>query len=377
MTTPAHEWIRRVSRPHAITWVAGTLFAMVGGCAGDRPAPTAGATLVLHQVARGRSDSVDMDRPLIIRSGPAGLIYVGVERLSGLPMVLDSTAHLVRLLGSRGPGPGEFETVSQVFAKADSVVVGDIRGELSLFGPGGNFVRTLPLTVTTVGQTILLRGDTLLLAEPIFSGDRFGLPLHLLAPTGDTVRSFGATDRSVDRRVMSRLVRHMAPATDSTIWVARHDRYQIERWHMNGTRLETLTLDRDWFPPLEADWDGGTSKPYPTVLRDIHQDRSGHLVVILERARPGSPTMPGAGGHESGVTTSLVERLASLEQVIEVLDADTGALIASTPGPRDVFLMRSLEDDRIVGIGTDPSGRDLPVVYAAILRSRTQRHLKR
>jgi hypothetical protein len=76
--------------------------------------------------------------------------------------------------------------------------------------------------------------------------------------------------------------------------------------------------------------------------------------------------MPGAGGRESGVTISLVERLASLEQVIEVLDPDTGALIASTPGPRDVFLMRSLEDDRIVGIGTDPSGRDLPVVYELV-----------
>jgi hypothetical protein len=62
----------------------------------------------------------------------------------------------------------------------------------------------------------------------------------------------------------------------------------------------------------------------------------------------------------------MVERLAYVEQVIEVLDADTGALIASTPGPSDVFLMRSLDDDRIVGIGTDPSGWDLPVVYELV-----------
>lgn len=362
MTMPTHSRTRRTTRAMSLM-VQGALLALAWGCAGDRSPATAGASLVLHEVARGQGDSVDMDRPLIIRSGSAGRIYVGAQRLSGLPMVLDSTAHLVRLLGSRGPGPGEFEAVSQVIPKADSVVLGDMRGELSLFGPQGDFVRTLPLTVTTIGQTILLRGDTLLLAEPIFSGDRAGQPLHLLAPTGDTVRSFGSTDRSVDRRVMSRLVRHVAPATDSTIWVARHDRYQIERWHMDGTLIETLTPERDWFPPLDADWDGGTSKPYPTVLRDVHQDQGGHLVVILERARKGSPTMPNAGGRESGITTSLVERLAYVEQVIEVLDADTGALIATTPGPSDVFLMRSLDDDRIVGIGTDSSGRDLPVVY--------------
>jgi hypothetical protein len=329
-----------------------------GPTPGDPP-----ASFSLRQIASGTGDSIDMDVPLLIRSGPDGSVYVGVQGLSGLPMVLDSNARLVRLVGQRGPGPGEVESVSQLLAKGDSLIVGDMRGDLSVFAPNGKLVRTLPLKVTTIGQTVLLRGDTLLLAEPIFDGDRFGYPLHLFAPGGDSVRSFGATDRSFDRRIMSRLVRHIAPATDSTVWVARHDRYQIERWHMNGTLLQTITADRTWFPPMETDWDGGTSTPYPTDLRDVHEDQDGHLIVMLERARAGFSLTPDTGRHESGVTTSLVDRLAYVEQVIEVLDAHTGTLIGTIAGPRDVFLMRSLDDDRIVGIRNDADGRNLPVFY--------------
>lgn len=334
------------------------------GCDERSPELASDSSFSLRMVAEGKGESVDMARPLVVRAGPNGLLYIGSQRSSGLPMVLDSTAGFVRTLGRRGEGPGEITDVANLYPRGDSIVVGDQRRATLLFDPQGNFVRMLPRTVAWIGQVFTLRGDTVLVAEPISTESRFGLPLHLMAPTGDTI-SFGSDDRSFDMRRMMAMVRVVTPETDSTFWVGRADRYELQRWHMNGRLLSTLGPSRDWFPPQTKDWDGSNSSPMPTRIKNLHWDGKGHLFVMMERARADRPDQPDNGGREPTRASSLTERLTFMEQVIEVIDVSTGELLGAMQVP-GTYLMNFVDDGRLVGLKDGRNGEELPVVYRVV-----------
>jgi hypothetical protein len=338
------------------------IVGMIACHQGETTAP-AESGWALERIAVGTDDAVDMGRPLIVRSGPDGLLYVATQRLSGLAMVLDSSANLVRTLGGRGEGPGEFNYVAQLHPKGDSVVVGDLRGTAALFAADGRFVRGLHSPISVIGQTVLLRGDSLLVATSIMTEQRLGLPLHLMAPDGDTVRSFGAEDRSYNPRLTVAAYRIVAPQTDSTFWVARIDKYQIERWHMNGQLLQEITLERPWFSPRTEDWDGSQSERPPSRIKQIHQDRDGHLLVLLERARADwQPERGAVKGREGSGPNSLPGQMRYFEHLIEVLDPTSGALLATLSGG-DTYLINFVDDDRLVGIQSGPDGEEWPAIY--------------
>lgn len=316
----------------------------------------------LTEIAIGAGDSVEVGRPDFVRSGPNGLVYVASQYMSGLVMVLDSNARFVRTMGRRGPGPGEFQAVSMMYPKADSLVIGDRRGSVSLFGPDGSYFRTLPVTITSTSQVLCLRGDTLLVPEPVMTEARFGYPMQIVSPNGDTAKSIGTEDRSFDRRFVTQLYRKVAPIDDSTFWVARLDQYHLERWHMNGTLLQTIDQQRSWFPRLQADWDGTNAKPYPTMTRQLHEDHDGHLLVLIERANPDfKPTGVRPSQEGSGKAESLTSRLRYLEQVIEVLDASTGTLLGTIVS-HGTYLLNFVDDGRLIGIRSNEDGSEFPVI---------------
>lgn len=331
-------------------------------CGGTDPGPVAEHSFSLQLVAEGKGDAVDMSRPLVVRSGPGGLLYVGSQRLSGLPMVLDSTLSFVRTLGGRGEGPGEITEVANLYPKGDSVVVGDQRLITALFGPDGGYVRSLPRAVSWIGQVFTFRGDTLLLTEPISSELLFGLPLHLISPDGDTVRSFGSDDRSFDIRRTMAMYRVITPESDSTFWAARVDRYELQRWHISGELLKLLRVDRPWFHPQLSDRNGTNAEPMPTRIKGIHLDADGHLLVMIERARSDRPDEPDVGTREVHVESSLLDRLAYMEQLIEVLDAESGELLGEVQLPGK-YLINFVDDDRLVALMEGSNGEELPVVY--------------
>lgn len=349
-----------------ILWNGLVAMVIIGAvaCTTERATTPADADeWALERIAVGTDDAVDMGRPLIVRSGPDGLLYVATQRLSGLAMVLDSSANLVRTLGARGEGPGEFTYVAQLYPKGDSVVVGDLRGAAALFDHDGRFVRALASSINVIGQVVLLSGDTLLVPMSIMNEERFGLPLHLMAPNGDTVRSFGAEDRSYNPRLTVAAYRIVAPQTDSTFWVARIDKYQIERWHINGQLLQELTLERPWFTPRTEDWDGSQSERPPSRIKQIHQDRDGHLLVLLERARADwQPEMGAVKGREGSGPNSLPGQMRYFEHLIEVLDPTNGTLLTTLSGG-DTYLMNFVDDDRLVGIQPGPDGEEWPAIY--------------
>jgi hypothetical protein len=342
------------------------------GCTADQPATpdSTDGDWALERIAVATSDSVDMGRPLLVRAGPDGLLYIATQRLTGLAMVLDSSGNFIRTLGGLGEGPGEFRSVAQLYPKGDSVVVGDLRGAAALFAPDGQYVRAFASPINLIGQVLLLRGDTLLVPAQISDDARSGLPLHLIAPTGDTTRSFGGELGSTDPQLEIAAHRVVAPQTDSTFWVARIERYQVERWHINGELLHTLTLERPWFVPRTKDWDGTQRERPPTRIKQIHQDRAGRLLVLLERARADwTPEGAAPRGREPTTPNSLAGQMRYFEHLIEVLDPDDGALLATLTGG-DTYFLSFVDDGRLVAIQPGPDGEEWPAVYR-VTRSAT------
>lgn len=357
-------------RPHCLISRVASVFLLFGAvsCADGAPSHSIGEPggWSLQSVAFGSGESAELDRPLLVRSGPGGLLYIASQRLSGLPMVMDSSGNFIRTLGRRGEGPGEFQYVSQIYPKADSVVVTDIRGAAALFDGSGRFVRAFGAPRNAITQVILLRGDTLLLPAAISTEERFGLPLHLIAPTGDTARSFGADDRTINPKLAIANHRVVAPQSDTTFWVARIDRYEIERWHINGTRLQVLQAKRPWFVARTQDWDGTFQTTPPSRVKQIHQARSGHLFVVLERARADwSPTPDSDSRRESSEGNSLIAQMKQFEHVVEVLEPESGALLASIPS-EGTYLINFVDDDRLLGLVAGPDGEELLVIFRVV-----------
>jgi hypothetical protein len=85
----------------------------------------------------------------------------------------------------------------------------------------------------------------------------------------------------------------------------------------------------------------------------------------MERARADRPDEPDRGGRESSKPSSLVDRLAFMEQIIEVLDPRTGALLGTMQLPGK-YLINFVDDGRLVALQAGPNGEELPVVYRVV-----------
>lgn len=317
----------------------------------------------LEHAFTGRGDSADVDyRWAAARSDKS--VVISKLTVSDLPGVLDSLGNVLTVLGRPGRGPGEFTAPAVGTIRADSIIISDFNSGLMLFDPAGNFVRSLPYRVMGAHALLLMRGDTLLLVQPLRTPDRFGLPFHILPPGEGAVRSFGSDDRSVSPDFVLRERRVVAGETDSTFWSARRDRYTLERWHINGTRIAVIEPDRSWFPPMSKD-PGPLDQERPsTTITSLVLDSHGHLLVLLQRARDDWRPSGGQQSHvEPGTGSVLSDRLQHIEQLIEVLDTATGSLVKTIRNHSDTYLVRLLTDGRVISLGTGPYDRQIATVW--------------
>lgn len=152
----------------------------------------------------------------------------------------------------------------------------------------------------------------------------------------------------------------LAKVNDSTVWVAHNTEYKLERWYLNGTSDKTLRPTREWFPPqLKGPTPLGTERPGTSIFA-IHKDTSGHLLVLIERARsdfkPKPPNEPARGYAPT-------DRMRYCEQLVETIDEKTGELLGTAINRTDVLLMQFLADGRLFGIRKQSNGDLLPVIW--------------
>ncbi len=339
------------------------------GCEPVSDARTGIATLEL--VAQATDETADVAASLMAAAGSHGRAYVGTQTTTHAVMILDSAGTLLGTLGRPGSGPGEFTVPRFIVQKADSIAVSDLTGRMALFDPEGRFVRQLTYSTPHANQALFLRGDTLVAAADIASRDRSGLPLHLFAPNGDIVRSFGSEDRSVDPEFQRSRMRFLTAESDSSFWVARPDRYVLELWSSGGVSQRRFELTRDWWVPMVRDLAPYWKELPPSHVKSVHRELpAGNLLVLIYRARPNWKPSIESPASAADRPMQLTDFLQNIEQLVEVVDPQSGDLVATVINSSGVYLERFLNDGRLVGIRTDDDGREMPVFFRLRYRGR-------
>lgn len=243
-------------------------------------------------------------------------------------LVYDRQGAFLRLWGRQGSGPGEFRSIWRLLhLPGDSLVVieqGNRR--ITVLDSAGKYVRSFALNFQPI-EIDPLANDSWMASGMAFTEDHVGYPLHQLTRDGITRRSFGGDMEVLVGRPSStqRMI-----ATDTLrdgVWSARPDRYEIEFWTANGERR--LTLDRltAWFP--DRDIEGSRNRwqdPIHPRLRDMYVDDSGHVWVLLAVAKEGWKPSPENFGP-------LSTHWLNLDTMVEVIDPDSGELVASQRFP--------------------------------------------
>lgn len=167
------------------TSAAVALTLLCGGCA--RAQDTAAAlpdaaerrasAIPVREVARSRDDSL-FSQITSIAVDSRGYVYVG-DWMAARVAVLDSTGALVRVVGRKGLGPGEFRSIRGVqVLPDDSLMVFDPgAGRLSVFAPGQERpAYVVNVTAAVGGEPFYIhrtRANDAFLAmfRPVFRGD--------------------------------------------------------------------------------------------------------------------------------------------------------------------------------------------------------------
>lgn len=357
---------RLIYSPRRFLFLAAVMVTAIG-CSGSREeSAVSAANGAWTPLLIASADTSDLGVPFLAAALPNGQFAFATASSSGLVEVIDSTGAVIRQFGGVGEGPGEYRGVLWLLGHGDSLVVGTGQGKTLVFSTDGAYLGEVRLQLRPSGYRAHLRGDTLVVAEPIYTKDRFGYPLHVMTLSGDTLRSFGVADRSFDAASVkgdaARLFRSVAPATDSTFWAVAPFTYRIEEWSAAGVLIREAQAERAWLLPGAGEMSSaqliGGVLPAPRV-RGIQRSSGGKLLALTERPR--SAESDPAPQHLG--STGFSGRLTELVQEIELVDPSTGTLLWSIINPGPAYLMGFLGPDLLWGITTDPDGREQPVVY--------------
>ena len=257
-------------------------------------------------------------------------------------MVFDPSGKLVRVAGRRGNGPGEFEIPgSWAVGLADSIFVRQ-RGRIDVFAPDLRFVRSFPLTEPVRGINSLTQlGDGSIVGQwPSPGQSDF---LHVMSPTGQHRRSFGATRLPAGRcaNCQSRIVRR-GPGGTEFIATDPGD-FGVEVWTVMGALLRNFRVQSSWFPSGRREPSLAGSPPLPSIV-GATIDSQG--VLWVAGSVPNSEWKPPAGiisfgrgrattitGNRPGVTESV--DYSGVTAVIEAVDLATGASLATARFDRE------------------------------------------
>jgi hypothetical protein len=260
---------------------------------------------------------------------PSGGYLVGPVSGARMIAVYDSAGSLRKSFGTKGRGPGDFlEIDGMAFGPGDSLHIGDRRiGRTSVFTPDEfAFARATPVSVVdaafdaTVGGRFLGIGMTNTRGEGI---RRYGLRHEswhgVVTPLGSSL----APDRVGART---------AATEPRRFWIADSRAYSITLV-AGDTIIRTLRRDVPWFPrdTIPRGTLGGRA-----FITKMSVDEAGRLWVLIRRPNPAwkeiqmDPKRPMVPGRMPPLTDVF-------KGVLEVLDAMTGALIASREVPADMM----------------------------------------
>jgi len=295
-----------------------------------------------------------------------GRVYVlqPDERLP--PLVFAPDGRLIRVLGRRGNGPGEYQGASALAAAVgDTLYVADRPGRrLTVLDPEWRFVRRAPLpgAVTAMASTV---DGALVVNARLADRERFGQPYHIVDRLGNHVRSFGH-DRTQPLLPDEgwRMLRVLTPDRESGFWgAAVYGEFRIEHWSADGRLRSSFIRKTEWLPNLRGPVPviSPTSPPGPSI-RGITQDSAGRIWILALVADTSwhRGLSRGRQEAEAGVSYDIDNLDRTFDSIIEVIDPRRRVVLVSTrideaygyalPGGRAVHIQVGRDGERRVRV---------------------------
>ena len=201
----------------------------------------------------------------LVRRDSRGIYYVWA---SGAPYfwVFDGQGKIMRRVGQRGQGPGEFRSISGILiGSGDSLyVLDESQRRLSVFSPRYELVRTVQLGFEAGFRSVFV-GEEILVNSMIRTPELIGYPLHLMNSLGRLTRSFGSTTGVYRPDLRDALEVRELTADAGAVWSAWINQYVIERWDTVGNLTRVLQREVDWFPTWWRPQPGRGAPPLPVT----------------------------------------------------------------------------------------------------------------
>jgi 6-bladed beta-propeller len=280
------------------------------------------------------NDSVQLFHHISIARDSRGRFIVTPTSDVGTLAIYDSSGEFLRLVGARGRGPGEYQLAEVVLVTSgDSLYVFDgLALGLTVLTPEYRYARSLHLGVRAE-QALRLGDGQVVIQSRIATPERFGLPVHTLAPDGRVLRSFGSTELTIPPGALLAQYRLIAAASANTVWAARLDRYEVQEWSDAGELRRTLLRDPTWFTRADGEEPGPPDEVRPpSALRGLSPAPDGRLWVLATVARADWRPDPGLAGRDPrrGRPAPAPASLGRyLDTVVELLDPARGQLVAA------------------------------------------------
>jgi hypothetical protein len=272
--------------------------------------------------------------PLQTHRDGRGRYFVLVQ--GQLPLVFSSDGRFLRELGRSGEGPGEFRSATFIASlPGDSLLILDTRLlRASVFSPDLQFVRALALPFHVSAAAPMDWPRRVVVNGFGFTGQDVGWPLHVLDMSGAAVRrlhSFGDNRGELRPGQNAALLRRFVLVGGNAIWAMQVLKYQITRYHADGSIVSTIRRQPDWFS-AESQWSLGNPRQPPSPALQAGAIRGDTLWIVARAPRPdwqrawsGVP-IPGVGELAPGRAPEPT-RLHMAR--VEVIDMRSGTLLAT------------------------------------------------
>jgi hypothetical protein len=303
------------------------------------------------------SESVPLpDWPITVRVDGRGRIWLFAQDLP--PRVFSANGKFLRLIGTRGAGPGEHRASGGTLVPlaGDTVGVFDFGNRrLSVVAPDLRTVRTTPNSF--MFSNILPLDATHFVATGLVRTPKeAGHAVHFSKLDSDKgmviEKSVGGSGVIPDPRSGgSEFNWFLSPASNGRFWTSEATAYRLQLWDQQGRSLLRLERTAGWFRPQNKVWLGNATTPPNPMGAGVSEDGPvlwtfSHVADI--HWRDAWPAIP-AGEESKGPDITEV-----VDTIVEAIDVTSGRVIARTRLPDRV--VNALPGGRVVMAHHDANG---------------------
>ena len=250
--------------------------------------------------------------------------------------------------GSKGGGPGEFSTTSQVVRlRSGEILAADFDHRLTIFDTtASSVVRTIETGLRRI-EDLAVVDDSLILISGLPGGNPAGPRLHLWNLRSDTiVRSFFAPFEGLRNKVAATVADWTrASLRGDTLAVVFSLSDTVYYYTLAGEQLGATPLPSRAFRRVGPDVPSGLGNPEKRaewlasfdLVSDVHWLSDGRLLVLYQSLEPGPAFQPGGSLDRAyhllkmTRTGDLVFEFRDVPRLLAV-DPETDSLYFVTPG---------------------------------------------